>query len=273
MTISLVGKDINEIIKLFSGPAFIAYTSTLASVSVLLMFIIKTIEYNLGSLRDELMRASSELSFSRRSVSGSARNSTIVQSPPIAAVDSLDHATSPERRQSVRRRAQFLIETTSDIILSPSQEEPEPLEYSPEQQPILEQERQTASASSTVRFYESPTVYPNDADAHETSPLLTTTRQSGQPFTGLLRLKKGTMSSLVGILYSILGGSVASMTLLLTKSGVEVALASLFGGGGNSHGKEYTLFYIVILVLLVLTAFIQVCLYDGVFDFLVDLFP
>ncbi|KAJ8326394.1 hypothetical protein O5D80_005145 [Batrachochytrium dendrobatidis] len=94
----------------------------------------------------------------------------------------------------------------------------------------------------------------------ETRPLLNgsihrrnTLRDSVSMRSVTIKVKRGQLTSLVGVLYAIVGGITASETLLLTKSGVELIVMSIFGSNNQFQGA----FSFLLLALLALTIFLQ----------------
>ena len=117
---------------------------------------------------------------------------------------------------------------------------------------------------------------PDAEDATEETPLVTkplsgrdlgsTRHPASSPLhrssTTLRAIKKGRMSTLVGIMYAALGGMVASITLILTKSGVEILFKSLVDTGNQAHRA----FALVLLIILVISAVVQVKLSHKVYS-------
>ncbi|KAL2912629.1 hypothetical protein HK105_207845 [Polyrhizophydium stewartii] len=68
-----------------------------------------------------------------------------------------------------------------------------------------------------------------------------------------IRVKRGQLTALVGILYAVVGGITASGTLLLTKSGVELIVISIFDSDNQFRGA----FAFVLLAILGLSIFAQ----------------
>ncbi|KAJ3334704.1 hypothetical protein HDU91_002587, partial [Kappamyces sp. JEL0680] len=252
-------QDIDKLIDLFTRPAFIAYASILVFVTIILIVVIKSVERSLASMRD-VIRASSEMTLSRRDSRRSIgidrtptsasvpevllRRSQSATSLSVSAMDGIPaqpHATVSGASGAFRRRPTFVIETTSDFIISPR-----PISSTDDcadergRLPLVPPAPYSASPPTSAG------VMPEEEG--EEAPLL------GRP-TGLVRaFKRGHLASLVGILYAVVGGMVASMTLLLTKGGVELALASLFSSASQAHG----VFSLIIVLLLVITAIGQV---------------
>jgi hypothetical protein len=186
-------------------------------IDIAIIFLIKYLEYNLNALKEVRHRSLSQ------------------------------HVSRQESRNSI---PSILIESsTGDIfytpvetLLSPALEaltnEPE----SDPQAPNAGGLRREFSTGSIVRFQET-----SDSD---TSPLL---RRSS--IVSVRTMKRGRLNSLVGILYAILGGIVASVTLLLTKSGVDLLLKSLLEPNlDNMH----LIFTVVIIIVLAGSAILQV---------------
>lgn len=87
---------------------------------------------------------------------------------------------------------------------------------------------------------QSPTV----DEQSENTPLLAAATRS---------VRRGRLSSIIGVMYAVLGGTVASCTLLLTKSGVDVVVAAVLSGRMD-HG----LFSGILIAFLVVTGIAQV---------------
>lgn len=221
--VSTVGSQIPEpkdqtladLIELFTRPAFIAYFSVLTFVCLLIFFLIKTMEYSLNALK--VFRANSFHSLSRRNSRGSRRSLHL--SDQGTPTQPLQRALSDSAIRSL------VIETTTELLISPVMQVMDVPEYS---------EPEEINTEDVVV---------------ETTPLIIPRLPRESTQTRLI--KKGQLSKIVGILYAILGGIVASMTLLLTKSGVEIVLV-------NDGNSGHAVFAIVIVSLLVVTAVCQV---------------
>eukprot|EP00842_Homolaphlyctis_polyrhiza_P000619 jgi/Hompol1/1558/HPOL_003420-RA len=69
----------------------------------------------------------------------------------------------------------------------------------------------------------------------------------------MIRVRRGQLTALLGILYAFVGGITASETLLLTKSGVELIVISIFDSQNQFQGA----FSFVLLATLAVTIFMQ----------------
>ena len=112
-----------------------------------------------------------------------------------------------------------------------------------ESQPLLTEYPLETNANRILRKTSNDT---HSVRNSETSPLLRSSSTRA--------IKKGRMSTLVGIMYASLGGMVASITLILTKSGVEVLLKQMFDNNNQFHGA----FAFTLLSVLVVSAIVQV---------------
>ncbi|KAJ3252183.1 hypothetical protein HK103_001794 [Boothiomyces macroporosus] len=168
-------QNVDDLIKMFTKPAVIAYFSVQVFVVLLLAFLIKYLEYNLNSLKDALIHRTVSRRSSQRSYSadGSGRFSGTRSRPPI--LEFIDPA----------------------VPITPLVDSP-----------MEERIPRTVSVGSLVRFSENVVI------DSETLPLLRTSTTMSIRST-----KRKNMSALVGVLYAIAGGMIASDTLTLTKSG------------------------------------------------------
>lgn len=183
-------------------------------MDILIILVIKYVEYNLNQLKEERSR-------------------------------SLSHRNS--RQDSQSSIPSLIIESTSgDIFYTPVEQ----TDIAAVQSPLgLETQVNREPHSFDVQNFIRKASIGRDSESlrnSETSPLLRS--------SSLRTIKKGRMATLVGIMYAALGGMVASITLILTKSGVEVLLKSMFDNSNQFHG----VFAFVLLSVLVLSAIVQV---------------
>lgn len=226
--------SIPDIIRLFTRPAFIAYFSVELFIDLLILFLIKYLEYNLNTMKDVFISRGLSRRGSRRSHLGS--------------------------HQSLTGLHQVESETGSGKIRSASESLADRRPYSGSHQ-SLSGLHQTQSESGFGRILNDPESatdqeFMQSENLHESMPLLF--RESTT--MSVRAIKRASMSTLVGVLYAILGGIIASVTLLLTKSGyiklkrVELLIMSLFESKDQFHG----VFSFTLIILLILTAVLQV---------------
>ena len=209
-------QTVPELIRLFLRPAFIAYFSVEIFVDILIIMVIKYVEYNISQLKEERSR-----SFSNLSIRNEAQSSI-----PSLIIES----------------------TSGDIFYTPIDHPDLNIIESPEAAEVATEETPLVAKPLSGRDF--------GANRHSaSSPLL---RSS----TTLRAIKKGRMSTLVGIMYAALGGMVASITLILTKSGVEILFKSLVDTGNQAHRA----FALVLLIILVISAVVQVKLSHKVYS-------
>ncbi|KAI9105463.1 hypothetical protein DFS34DRAFT_599475 [Phlyctochytrium arcticum] len=89
------------------------------------------------------------------------------------------------------------------------------------------------------------------SDQGETAPLLNPVRRVSS--NSVLDLAAKVKGDWLGALYGVVGGTVASQTLLLTKSGVQLLIVSIFQSDNQFRGA----FSFALLSLLCLTVFVQ----------------
>ncbi len=251
-----IDQDIDQLIDLFTRPAFVAYSSILIAVTVMLIVVIKSVERSLNLLKD-VLRANSEITLSRRS---SRRSISIQDRTPSSVVRleaslmarsgstssltampetlNVGETVSSTTTTTSRRRPTFVIETTSDLLISPHPLSPMTGDGS------IEEVLSGGPSSSILGI----PISGEAGEEDENAPLL------GRPIVTVRSIKRGQLASLVGILNAVAGGILASMTLLLTKSGVELVLATLFSTDNHAKG----IFSIIIVILSVITALGQV---------------
>jgi Magnesium transporter NIPA len=213
-------QTLTDLIELFTRPAFIAYFSVLAFVCFLILILIKTIERSLYTLK--IFRAISFHSISRRNSRSSRRSLHLSTDEDLGTEIQLPL----QRTLSDSAIRSLVIESSTELLISPVMG-------------VLDNQE-----------YTEPEQLGQDVVGESTRLIPRLLRDSTQ--TRLIR--KGQLSKIVGILYAILGGIVASMTLLLTKSGVEIVFAKLFEGESDGH----LVFSLFITTLLATTAVCQV---------------
>lgn len=222
--------------------------------------MIQTVEFNLLSLRTSLAPPNQPNQPS--SSASSTRPTPLSPGPP--PLETATSSTPPSQDPVPPRRQVILVETTSDLIIQSSgrfslygdigrarpHTPPPPLSTLQQHQ-----QHQDGDASNGVL---------------ETDPLLPSSSLPSSPLSPLQHpsqtnpttIKKGLLTSLLGILYSILGGSAASLTLLFTKSGVSIVLSSLLSGKGHPDHQPLDtpslLFLGVLLLLLLLSIVVQI---------------
>lgn len=178
-------QSIPKLIEQFSRPAFVAYSAVQSSIIILILFIIKYLEYYIVSLKDTISRTVSR------------RASAISVSENSSGIENNSYSSQPEG---------FSKSALHEINFSKSSENPSngkvPFVESPTEDKT-EIMKRAHSHGSLVRFS-------NDESAPFLQRTSTATYRS---------IKRGRLSRLVGILYACTGGMAASLTLLFTKSG------------------------------------------------------
>ncbi|KAH6574850.1 hypothetical protein BASA61_010333 [Batrachochytrium salamandrivorans] len=316
-------QSIDDIIKLYSRPAFIAYFSVQLTLVICTFSLIKYLEFSLFFMRSLIVRSST----------GSHPNFTPTSQYPVTHTPLLPHQSpiSPAYTSTHSPKEQQVSESLEDLEFTET--------ISPGIGPFeqIESNRRVAWTDSSQSYYlvtqlsdgpceekhvsqnttplsinaSSAGVYPtsssncsgvgrdihmkNDISAtsnldpvistnpdtfdtvgslsrnrsislaistvEEEMPLLlardgrgsTVTRDSISMRSITVRVKRGQLTSLVGVLYAIVGGITASETLLLTKSGVELIFISIFDANNQFQGA----FSFILLALLALTIFLQ----------------
>jgi hypothetical protein len=175
-------QSIPKLIEQFSRPAFVAYSAVQSSIIILILFIIKYLEYYIVSLKDTISRTVSR------------RASAISVSENSSRIENNSYSSQPEGFSKSALHEMKSSENPSNgkvpFVESPTEDKTEIM-------------KRAHSHGSLVRFS-------ND----ESAPFLQ--RTSTATFRSI---KRGRLSRLVGILYACTGGMVASLTLLFTKSG------------------------------------------------------
>ncbi|KAJ3019179.1 hypothetical protein HKX48_002313 [Thoreauomyces humboldtii] len=99
------------------------------------------------------------------------------------------------------------------------------------------------------------------ATRDETRPLLSSAASSSASISvssdPTMRHVARVKGDLIGALYGVVGGAVASETLLLTKSGVELLIVSIFDPPPTTSPTPHTMFPILLLLALCTTVFLQ----------------
>lgn len=108
------------------------------------------------------------------------------------------------------------------------------------------------SSLQYIHHLESSNNVPELSSAEELTPLL-----SSPIMTQKLETRRIGLTDFIGLIYASMGGIVASQTLLLTKSGVDVILSSIV-----EKDFKHAFFAGMILILVILTVFIQVFVTD-----------
>ena len=229
-------QTIDDIINLYSRPAFVAYCSTQAIVIACAFCLIRYLQYSLESIKESVVSRTSP-STHRGSVQHLVVESPTSTEEPIAAISNIDnietivagsssdpvlnqhrlsHTITASRRRSVQHR------------------------YSSDDSPLLE------GSSATSKLHLTSIAIYHD----ELIPLL---RESHSVQIRTTRLKKGKLTALLGILYAFVGGAAASDTLLLTKSGLELIIITIVQPTSINQAS----FAAGILISLILTVILQ----------------
>ncbi|KAI8893107.1 hypothetical protein BC833DRAFT_609590, partial [Globomyces pollinis-pini] len=234
-------KSIDALIILFTKPAFIAYTSVQVFIEFSLLFAIKYLEFlvqrqNLLVFSNTPTRMNSRLG-TRRSFSMDAS-----QRPPLRNSTSRHSITikTTINEEATGIENEVMIRASSTSSINRIREDYEQRFRNEREQQMHEDDEHRLRID----------IDPFPSESEQRVPLIRTNTA-----TSVIRtVTPLNVSGLIGILYAILGGIVASDTLLLTKSGVDVLLISIIDSKNQFHG----VFSLIIVSLLIITAFSQV---------------